>query len=99
MRGKVTVEKALKRGGSDPGFSAFNRPKAPGVAPAALVLGRAPLLFLHGEQRPVVNGASLCRRAIKVLSNKPHAAPHTSCPTRLYYVERRRVLVTLKGTT
>src|SRR5215472_3653450 len=34
----------------------------------------------------------------RVLSNKQCAAPHTTCPTRLHY-ERRRVLVTLKGTT
>ena len=44
-------------------------------------------------------GVTACVRPRKrVLSNKPYAAPHTTCPTRLHY-ERRRVLVTLKGTT
>src|SRR5215472_11896945 len=120
---KLPARKTLKSGGSDPGFSAFSRPKSlRGRSRPMLACGAR--VFLANARQPrslptefqfwvkwalrytftLANshhaaGVTACVWPRKrTLSTKPYAVPHTTCPTRLHY-ERRRVLVTLKGTT
>jgi len=82
------------------------RPQIFGFQPPKKFLGSLPArcwfvvcAFFCKCDTPHLAGVTACvRQRERALSNRPYAAPHTACPTRLHD-ERRRVLVTRKGTT